>query len=189
LESGEFFVGLLALGGVLGVVLFGEVAEKVGAFEDDAASGVFLGEFAEVFEELGLDEGLPDAAFVVNGFFGKLNDGAGFDVAVGADVVTDAGGGGAECLAVVSVVGVDDSDGFADSGVDDEFADAALFFGGEGEVFAGVGADGPIDVEPHVEDAHFDESVGPFIADHVVDVGFANAGADAGEEFGIEAVL
>ena len=125
----------------------------------------------------------------MDGFLGKLDDGAGFDVAVGADMVADAGGGRAESLAIMSVIGVDDADGFADTGVDDEFADTALFFWGKGKVFAGVWTNGPVDVEPHVENTHFDEAVGPFVADHVVDVGFTNAGADACEEFGVKAVL
>ena len=128
----EFGHGGAAHGGVEGAVFLGELFDEVGAFEDDAAAGVLGADFAEVFEEGGGGEDVVDAAGFVDIFFGELDDGAGFDVAAGADVVADAGGHGAEGLALVVVVGVDEGDGGFGALFDDEFADAEELVGSEG---------------------------------------------------------
>ena len=104
-------------------------------------------------------------------------------------MVADAVGHGAEGLAVVIVVGVHDGDGHLGAHVDDEFAHLGDLLGREGEVGADLGADGAVGVIPGVVHAHVDESAQPFLGEEVVDVGLAEAGGDAGEDPGIEAVL
>jgi len=53
----------------------------------------------------------------------------------------------------------------------------------------GVRPHGPIDVEPGVHHAHLDQAIDPFLRHQVVDVGLADAGADAGKEPVVEAIL
>src|SRR6185503_7813978 len=90
-----------ALGGVACAVFQGQFLHQVGAFEDDAAAGGSGGGFSEVFNKFAAGEQVVDAVVVADGFGGELDDGAGFDVAARADVVTHAGGHGAEGLALV----------------------------------------------------------------------------------------
>jgi hypothetical protein len=87
-----------------------EFFDEVGAFEHDATAGVMGAEFAEVLEERGVAHGGEEAARVANVLGGELDDGAGLDAAGGSDMMADAGAHGAERLALVIVVGVDDGD-------------------------------------------------------------------------------
>ena len=147
-----------------GAVFFDEFFDEVGAFEDDAAAGVFRGGLAEILEERGLGHGLVDAARVADVLGGELDDRAGLDGAAGGDVVADAGGHRAERLALVVVVGVDDGDGQLGAHVDDELADAPGLFRGEGEFRVDFRADGTVGVIPGVVDAALDEAAEPILA-------------------------
>lgn len=186
---GEFLHDRLALGGIAGAMFGGEGFEDIGSFEDDAAAGLSGDGLAEVAEELALIEDLFEGSSIVDRLGGELDDGARLDIAGRSDVVREAGHGGAEGLALSVVVGIDDDDWFVDARVDDELAHAAEFFGGEGEFGRAFGSNHAVDVEPAVHDSHGDEFVDPGIAEEVIDIGFADAGADAGHDFVVEAIL
>ncbi len=103
--------------------------------------------------------------------------------------MADAGGGGAEGLTVVLIIGVNQCDGLFAAHFDDEFADAQLLFGGKAELFVWIGANGAIGVIPEVHHTHIDEPVHPFFAEQIFKVRLAQARRDAGQEFVIDAVL
>ena len=104
-------------------------------------------------------------------------------------MVADAIGHGAERLALVVVVGIDDGDGQLGPHVDDEAAHLGDLIRREGELGADLGPDGAVGVIPGVVDAHVDEAAQPGLGEEVVDVRLAEAGGHAGEHAGIEAVL
>ena len=103
--------------------------------------------------------------------------------------MADAGRGRAECFALAIVVGVDNGDWFFRPHFHDELSHAELLFGSQAEVRARVGSHRPVDVEPGVKHAHLNEIVDPLFRDEVVDVGLADARADAREDFVVQAVL
>ena len=181
--------GGLADGAVLGGVLRDDGLHEVGALEDDAAAGVLGGDGAEVAEELAFREDIKEVVAGADAFLGELDDGAGLDGAGGADVVADAIGHGAERLALVVVVGIDDGDGQLGPHVDDEAAHLGDLIRREGELGADFRPDGAVGVIPGVVDAHVDEAAQPGLGEEVVDVRLAEAGGHAGEHAGVEAVL
>ena len=99
------------------------------------------------------------------------------------------GGSRAKCLSLAVVVGVDDADRFFDSHVDDELTNAELLVGRKGQLGGSLGAHGSVGVVPHVEDAELDESVDPGFVDQVVEIGFADAGTDSGDDVVVDAVV
>ena len=103
-------------------------------------------------------------------------------------MVCEAGGCGAQRIAIAVVVGIDDDDRLLGSHLDHEPSRLLLLLGGQAEFRRGVGPDRAIDMEPGVEHAHLDQSVEPLLGQQI-HVGLAQTGADAGEDFGVEAVL
>ena len=186
----QFLHRLFAEGGIFRAMFFHQVFEQIGAFEDDTAPGVLLHDVPEVLEELRADEFFFERfGPIVNGVGGELNDRAGFDISPGVDVVTESGGGRAEGGAVVVEVGIDDADWFTGTDIDDELASPQLFFGRECEFGIGFRAGDTIDMVPAIHHTHVDEFVDPFFGEQVIDIGFAETGADACEQFVVEAVL
>ena len=59
----------------------------------------------------------------------------------------------------------------------------------QAQLRVGVRAHRPIDVEPGVHHAHLDQPIDPLLRQQIVDVRLAEAGADAGEDLVLEAVL
>ena len=188
LHGVEFSDGGLADGGVGGVVFQGELLDDVRAFEDDAAAGVFGGDFAKVLKKFRFGEDIVDAACVLHIFLRKLNDGAGFDGSAGTDVMGDARGHGTERLAFVVVVSIDQRDGQSGAHGGDELADANELIRAQSEFLGDVRADWPVGVIPSVVDAPGDKLPQPSFRQQVIDVRLAETGGDAGEEFLIEAI-
>ncbi len=186
----QFLHRLFAEGGVFRAMFFHQVFEQVRTLEDDTAPGVLLYDVPEVLEEFRADEFFFERfGPIMNGVGGELNDRAGLDISPGVDVVTESGGGRAEGGAVVVEVGVDDADWFTGTDINDELAGAELFFGREREFGIRFGAGDTIDMVPAIHDPHVDEFVDPFFGEQVIDIGFTETGADACEQFVIEAVL
>ena len=185
LELGE---GGLAGGAVGGVVFFDELFHLVGPLEHDAAAGGFAAHFAEVGKVFALHKDVADVAVVVDIFLGELDYRARLDGAPRADVMADAGGGGAQRLAVVHIIGVDERERFFAAHVDDELAYLDLLLGREAKLLAGLGAYGAVGVIPRVHHAEVDEFVEPLFAQQVVEVVLAKAGGHAGEQFVFHAV-
>ncbi len=96
---------------------------------------------------------------------------------------------GQSALPFAVVIGIDDDDRLLRPHLDDELARPPGLFGRQAQIRVRVRAHRPIDVEPGVHHAHFDEPVDPLIGQQVVDVGSAQAGADAREELVVQAVL
>lgn len=176
-------------GRIAGTVFFGQFNQNVGSFHDDAAARVLGGELTELAKELGVVKGLRKRSIVVDRIGRELDDRARLDVAPRSDMVSEAGSGRTECVASVVVVGIDDDDWLCCACVDNELSNASLLFAGQRQLRVGFGPNGTIDVVPTIHHAHFDQTVDPFIGNKVVNVGFANAGADADEQFVLDCVL
>ena len=139
-------------------------------------------EFAEVLQKSGVAHGGIHAAWVADVLGGKLDDGAGLDVAFRPDVVGDAGAHRAEGFAVASVVGVHDADGHLRPHLDDEAADLDELLGSERELGVHLRPDGAEGVKPDVVRAKFDQLSQPLLGAKVADIGLAHARRDSGEE-------
>ena len=186
----QFLHGLFSEGGIFRAMFFHQVFQQVGTFEDDTAPGVLLNDVAEVFEELRSDEFFFQCFRpIVNGVGGELDHRAGFDISPGVDVVTETGGSGTEGGAIVVEVGIDDANRFAGADINDELAGAQLFFGRERQFRIGFGPGDTIDVIPAIHHTHVDEFVDPFFGEQVIDIGFAETGADTCQQFVVQTVL
>src|SRR5262245_53426638 len=80
-----------ALRGIARGVTRHEFADQVGALQHDAPLRGLGRRLAKVTQEGGLVHDLEDAPVIVNGFPGELNNRTRLDIAVGADMVADAG--------------------------------------------------------------------------------------------------
>jgi len=113
---------------------------------------------------------------------GELDGRTRLEIAAGADVVADALDGGAERAAVGVPIGVDDQDGVAAAGFDEEAAHAQDVGGVEREVRGGIGAGRAVDVVAGVEGAAADHVFEEGVAEQVVEVVLAEAAGHAEEE-------
>ena len=175
-------------GGIRSSMFLREGLHQIRSLEDDAAAGVLGADFAEVLEKGGTGQDIINAAGVVDVFFGKLDDRAGLDVTTRADVVADARSHGAEGLAFVVVVGVYDGNGGFGALLDDKFPHLDQLIRTQGQFRRDFGPDGAVGVIPRVVDAPVDQAVQPFFREEIVNIGLAEAGGHASEEFLIEAV-
>ena len=170
-------------------MLLHEIFQEVGALQHNAATSGLGGELAEIAQILGLHEDVFDVSFVADVLFRELDDGARLDGTPRADVVADAGGGGAERLAIVLIVRVHQHDGFLHAHLHHELADLHLLLGCEAELRVGIRAHGAIRVIPRIHHTHLDETVQPLFTEEVFEIRLAQTGGDAGHQLVIEAAL
>ena len=154
--------------------------QGVGVFQQNAASR-FLGDgFAELRQKSGVTHQWAYLA-VADRFGRKLDGRAGFNIAIGRDMVADARRRGAQRIAIVIPVGIDQHDGFLAPHLHEESAKADDLLCGQRQLSVGALACGAIDVVPGVEDVAVDEFVEVFLGEQVVDIGLAEACGDAGD--------
>lgn len=185
----QFGEGGLAEGGVAGGMFPDEITDQIRTFQHDAPAGGGGGGVSEIAQEIGTGHEIEHAGGVMNVFLCELNDRAGFDIALGPDVMTDAGGHGAERFAVVVVIGIDDRDRHFRSHLHDEFAGAEELIRAEREMGGHLGADRAIRMEPDVMNSAVDEFLKPGAGEEVIDVRLAKACCDARQEALVEAMI
>ena len=134
-------------------------------------------------------EDVEEIAVGFHVFRGELNDRTRLQSARGADVMADSGGHGAEGLAIVIVIGIDDGDWHLSAHAGDEAPHFRDLVGAQGELVVDLRSHGPVGVIPGVMNAHVDEFLQPLAAEQIINVGLAEARGHAGQQFGIEAVL
>src|SRR5438105_3104538 len=105
--------------------------------------------------------------------FRELHDRARLDVAPRVDVMADAGRRRTESLSLAVVISIDDDDRLLRAHIDDELPGPPLLVGCQAQLWVGVGAHRPIDVEPGVHHAHLNESIYPRLGEKIVDVALA----------------
>lgn len=144
---------------------------------------------AEILEEGRVREGFINAARVLDVLGGKLNDGTGFDVSLWSDMVTNACRHGAEGIAIVIVISVDDGDRLLRPHVHDKASGLLNLGGAECEIDANLGTDRAIGVIPSIVYPEVDELVEPRFTEQVIDIRPAKTCGYAGEKLGIETML
>ena len=87
------------------------------------------------------------------------------------------------------MVGIDHHDRLAGSRLDDELPHPHLLLGGQTQIGARFGPHRAVDVEPGVKHAHLHQPINPLVGQQVIDVRAAQAGADAGEDLVVQAVV
>ena len=125
----------------------------------------------------------------MNRLLGELNDGARLDVAAGADMVCKPGYGWAECAPFSVVVSVDDNDRFLDACADNKLPDTSQLRCIQCEFRRTLWTHHAKHMEPTVHHPHLDQSIDPSVVQGVVNIALANARANTGHDFVVEAIL
>ena len=149
--------------------------------DDAALRGVatHAPEFCEKFRAV---EKIVQTGAVTDVVFGKLQRRTGFNVAVGADVVGDADRRRTERPALVIPVGINHHQRSREADIDDKTAQRGNLPRVQREFRHRVRADRTVDVIPEIVRAERGDIVHEFFRGQITDVGFADAGADAGNE-------
>ncbi len=189
LHRGQFAQGRRPRGGIFGAMLLRQLFQQIGSLQNDTAPRRRSRKFTEIAKEFGIVERLAQGSGVMNGIGGHLNDGTGFDVTPGADMVREAGGCGAQSLSLSVVIGVNEDDGFLRAHRDNELSCPALLLGSQAQVGVGIWSDRPVDVKPGVKDSHFNQPIDPAFGEQVIKICLAQAGADARQQLMLQAIL
>ena len=122
-------------------------------------------------------------------FFGQLDNRTWLNMPAGSDMVRESSYGRAQRFTLSVVVSIDHYDRLLDTRVHDKLTNAAKLFGIQRKFRRALRANHAVDVEPAVHDPHLHQSIHPSILQQVIDIGFADAGADTCHHLVVQTIL